>query len=93
MVVGAISHQLVAVAHEALAQGSCVGLHLLLVSLELRGGGILESHGQCADLVVVGPTLQGGEHREVDLVLVVVLQICRLALLECLRRLDALRRD
>ena len=51
---------------------------------------MLEGHTQSTNLVIVGTSLQGWEHREVDLILKVILAALRLALLQSVSRLLAL---
>ncbi len=51
---------------------------------------MLEGHTQGTNLVVVGTSLKGWEHREVDLILKVILAALRLALLQSVTRLFAL---
>ena len=51
---------------------------------------MLEGHTQSTNLVVVGTSLKGWEHREVNLILKVILAAFRLALLQSVRRLLAL---
>mmetsp|Transcript_9452 Transcript_9452/g.16238 ORF Transcript_9452/g.16238 Transcript_9452/m.16238 type:complete len:262 (+) Transcript_9452:77-862(+) len=72
MVVGAAGHELVAALGQLVRHRRRVLQHLLLVLLELGGGCLLEGDGQSGDGVVVGPALESGEDREVDLVLNVV---------------------
>lgn len=61
-----VGDELVTLLHESGGERSGVSLDLLGVHLEFGGGGVLESHAQRADLVVVGPTLKSGEHSLVD---------------------------
>ena len=60
MVVGAVGHDLVAQLDQAGPQGARVGLHLLLIGLELGCAGVLQGHGERGDLVVVWAALQQG---------------------------------
>mmetsp|Transcript_10413 Transcript_10413/g.25550 ORF Transcript_10413/g.25550 Transcript_10413/m.25550 type:complete len:289 (+) Transcript_10413:236-1102(+) len=73
VVVGAAGHQLVVKLHKARRQRGAVLDHLLLVRHKLGSGGLLERNRQRADGVVVGAALQPGEHRLVDLLLVLLL--------------------
>lgn len=70
--VGAVGDELVAEGLEGGLQSLGVGDNLLLVSLELGGGSLLESNGQGGDGVVVRATLVSREDGEVDGVLEVV---------------------
>lgn len=72
MGVGTVRDELVALLLEDSLEGLGVGNNLLLVSLELGGGGLLEGNGKSGDGVVVGAALVPGEDGEVDLVLEVV---------------------
>ena len=51
---------------------------------------MLEGHTQGTNLVIVWTSLQGWEHREVDLILKVILAALRLTLLQSVSRLLAL---
>ena len=72
MVIRPLRNQLVTVAHQLHPQRPRVRLHLLRVRLELRAVRLLKRHSQRPDLMVVGPTLEGGKDGEIDFVLEVV---------------------
>ena len=69
VVVCAVAGQLVALAHKGVCQGLGIGLDLLGVVLEHGRVDLQQLRSQAADLVVVGPTLQGWEDRHVDTLL------------------------
>jgi hypothetical protein len=70
--VSTVRNELVAEGFEGILKGLGVGDDLLLVSLEVRAGGLLEGNSQGSDGVVVRATLVTGEDGEVDGVLEVV---------------------
>lgn len=70
--VSTVRDELVAEGLEGVLKGLGVGDDLLLVSLEVRAGGLLQGNSQGSDGVVVRATLVAGEDGEVDGVLEVV---------------------
>mmetsp|Transcript_19996 Transcript_19996/g.41804 ORF Transcript_19996/g.41804 Transcript_19996/m.41804 type:complete len:214 (+) Transcript_19996:674-1315(+) len=69
VVVCAIRSQLVTFAHQSVSQHLGIGFHLLGVLLEHWAVHLQELHGQSADLVIVGSTLQCWEDGHVDALL------------------------
>ena len=76
MVVSATRHDRVAQLGEAVTHSLAVTQDLGLVCLELGCLGLLESDSKRGNGVVVWPALQSREHREVDLILQVVVDRC-----------------
>lgn len=72
MIVSPTSHQLTIPSNQSISQCLCIFLHLLNVSFVLWCSHLLQCYGKCGNVVVVGPPLQGGEHRKVDPLLKVV---------------------
>lgn len=66
MAVGTVGDELMAELLEFVLGSLGVLQNLLLVLLELRGGGLFEGNGQSGDGVVVGASLVAREDREVD---------------------------
>mmetsp|Transcript_15046 Transcript_15046/g.18151 ORF Transcript_15046/g.18151 Transcript_15046/m.18151 type:complete len:331 (+) Transcript_15046:595-1587(+) len=73
VVLSATGDQLVAVSVQPACKSGSVCPHLLRVDNELWGVCLLECNGKGTDLVVVGSSLESGEHCGIDLVFVVVL--------------------
>lgn len=74
--------ELVAFAHQIVSKGNGIRLDFLsIISLEPRRHGLFQSNSQSTALVIVESTQQGGEKREIDLVLKVINCIFWLAFL------------
>mmetsp|Transcript_27815 Transcript_27815/g.54536 ORF Transcript_27815/g.54536 Transcript_27815/m.54536 type:complete len:391 (+) Transcript_27815:1109-2281(+) len=69
VVVGAVGHQLVPLAHQVVTTRLGVLHDLLGVCVELGSGHLLQLCGEASDLMIVGSSLKRGEDGEVDLVL------------------------
>lgn len=72
VVLSSARDELVSLVYKVLAKCGSVGLDLLGIDLEARCAGLFQGNSKCRNGVVVGPSLERGEHCEVDFILEIV---------------------